>query len=129
MRRTVKDAPTPSPRFLMTTPSNACSRSFSPSMTFTEILTVSPGAKPPRSFLSSPASTIRIASMGPISSVDKVGRRPALSQAVHPLLFLRREVRRLQQVGPALPRPRERHDLAPPGDLAVVARQQDVGDR
>src|SRR5262245_47856837 len=127
MRRTVKDAPTPSPRLLITTPSNACNRSFSPSMTFTEIFTVSPGVKPPRSFLSSPASTMRIAPMVPVSSIDQVGRRPAVSQAVQPLLLLRGQIRRLQQVGPPLPRPGERHDLAPSGDLAVIPRQQDVG--
>src|SRR5215831_16188437 len=129
MRRTVKDAPAPSPRRRITTPSNAWSRSFSPSMTFTDTLTVSPGTNPTRSFLSSPASTIRIASISPISSVDVVGRRPALSKAVHPLLFLGRQVRRLEQLRAPLPRAPHGHDAPPAPNPAVIAREQDRWDR
>src|SRR5947207_5070357 len=127
MRRTVNDAPAPSPRLRITTPSKACSRSFSPSMTFTETRTVSPGSNAPRSFFSSPASTIRMASIT-VSSLVKIGRLlAALSQAVHPLLLFRGQVRRLQQVRPPLPRAPHRHEPAPARDAAVIARQQHLG--
>src|SRR6184192_544847 len=129
MRRTVNDAPAPSPRLRMTTPSKACSRSFSPSMTLTDTRTVSPGTNPCRSFFSSPASTIRIASMMTISSLDKVGRQPALTHAVHPFLFFGRQVRRLQEIGPALPRPPHGPQTTPARDSRVVSRDEDVRHR
>src|SRR4030095_1826805 len=125
MRRTVKDALAPPPRRRITTPSKAWSRSFSPSTTLTCTRTVSPGAKPPRSFLSCPASTIRIASMAsPAPSLDVVREHAALAESVHPLLLLGREVRRLEEVRPAPPGPPDGHHPAPALDLAMVAAEQ-----
>src|SRR5262245_60268772 len=119
IRRTVNDAPAPPPRFLITTPSNACRRSFSPSTTFTDTRTVSPGSNPPRSRLSSAASTIWMASIG-LSSLDEIGRSPPVAEPVGPLLFLRREVRGEQEIRPALPRAPDRHHPPPPRDPTVA---------
>src|SRR5688500_4739350 len=125
MRRTVKDALAPPPRLRITTPSKAWSRSFSPSTTLTCTRTVSPGANPPRSFFSCPASTIRIASMASRApSLDVVRGPAALAESVHPLLLFGREVRRLEDVRPALPRPPHGHHPAPALDLGVVAAEQ-----
>src|SRR3990172_6973326 len=127
MRRTVKEAPLPPPRLRITTPSNACSRSFSPSMTLTQTLTVSPGRKPPRSFLSSPASTMRIASIiGSLPLVHEVRWHSALAEPIGPLLLFRRQIGRLEQLGPALPCPPDGHQAPPAGDPAVVPGEQDL---
>src|ERR1700675_2254413 len=126
MRRTVNEALTPSPRLRINTPSKAWSRSFSPSTTLTDTRTVSPGTKPARSFFSCPASTMRIACMTRGSLLEIVLRRPALAEARHPLLLFRREVRRLQQIPPPLPRPPDGHDALPPFDPGVVTRAQNL---
>src|SRR5258706_8952145 len=129
MRRTVNDALAPPPRFRMTTPSKACSRSFSPSTTLTCTRTVSPGAKPPRSFLSCPASTSRIASMASSApSLDVIRGLAPLAEPVHPLLLLGREVRGLEKVRTALPRPPHRHHAPPALHAGVVAAQQERRD-
>src|SRR4030095_5995004 len=126
MRRTVKDALAPPPRFRMTTPSKACSRSFSPSPTLTCTRTVSPGAKPPRSFLSCPASTSRIASMASSApSLDVIRGLAPLAESVPPLLLLGREVRDLEKLRAAPPCPPHRHHAPPALQAGVVAAQQD----
>src|SRR5262245_12790377 len=120
----------PPPRWRITTPSKAWRRSFSPSMTLTETFTVSPGPKPLRSFLSCPASTILMASMtAPLlvsfgGLCDEVRGPATLAEPVHPFLLFRREVGRLQEIGPAPPCPPHRHDPPPLRDAAVVAREQ-----
>src|SRR6266850_3965667 len=55
-----------------------------------------------------------------------VVRRPALSKAVHPLLLLGREIRRLQQLPPPLPCPPHGHEALPPLDQRVIARAEHV---
>src|SRR3990170_534320 len=124
MRRTVNEALTPSPRLRITTPSKTWIRSFSPSTTLTDTRTVSPGTRPARSFFSCPASTMRIACMIRGSLLEIVLGRPALAEPRHPLLLFRREVRRLQQIPPTLPRPPDGHDALPPLDPGVIARAQ-----
>src|SRR5712664_1229470 len=126
MRRTVNEAEVPAPRLRMTTPSKACSRSFSPSTTLTDTRIVSPGSKPPRSFFSCPASTMWMACMSRGSSLEIVIGRPALIEARHPLLLFGRQVRRLQQIPPPLPRPPDGHDALPPVDPGVVAGSQNL---
>src|SRR5262249_37020049 len=123
MRRTVKEARPPSPRLRMTTPSNACSRSFSPSMTFTCTRTVSPGAKPLRSFLSCPASTSRIASMRRPLPRSLLGREAPLEPLYH-LSILGSELRRVEQAGPRPPRAVQRLRPPPARDARVVAGEQ-----
>src|SRR2546422_8956805 len=123
MRRTVKEARTPSPRLRMTTPSNACSRSFSPSMTFTCTRTVSPGAKLLRSFLSCPASTSRMASMTSSLSRSLLGRVAPL-EPFYQLALLGGEGRPLQQLRPRPPRAVQRLRPPPARDARVIAREQ-----
>src|SRR6266851_5204004 len=55
-----------------------------------------------------------------------VVRRPALSKAVHPLLLLVREIRRLQQLPSPLPCPPHGHEALPPLDQRVIARAEHV---
>src|SRR5690349_12803013 len=125
MRRTVNEARAPSPRLRMSTPSKTWSRSFSPSMTFTCTRTVSPGAKPCRSFFSAPASTSRIASMAcPLSDV---GDGLAPFESLHESLLVRAQLGMPQQVGPTAPRPPQRLRATPPRDARVIARQQHGG--
>src|SRR2546426_1492956 len=123
MRRTVKEARTPSPRLRMTTPSNACSRSFSPSMTFTCTRTVSPGAKLLRSFLSCPASTSRMASMTSSLSRSLLGRVAPL-EPFHQLALLGAESCPLEQLRSRPPRAIQRLRPSPARDARVVAGEQ-----
>src|ERR1700675_1626221 len=130
IRRTVNEARAPSPCLRMTTPSKACIRSFSPSIIFTCTRTVSPGSNPPRSFLSCPASTKRIASMtsSPFLSPPLRLRRsrPAVESFYH-LLFLIRQLRLFERVRPRAARPPQGLRAAPPRDPRVIAGQQHRG--
>src|SRR5215471_18516757 len=51
---------------------------------------------------------------------------PALLEARHPFLLFRREIRRLQEIPPPLPRPPYGHYLLPPLDPRVIPRPQDL---
>src|SRR6185369_8075606 len=61
------------------------------------------------------------------SLLEIVIGRPALTEARHPLLLFGREIRRLQQIPPPLPRPPDRHDAFPPLDPGVITGAQHVG--
>src|SRR5215471_19971982 len=54
---------------------------------------------------------------------------PALIEARHPFLLFRREIRRLQEIPPPLPRPPHGYDLLPPLDPRVISRAQDLWHR
>src|SRR6516165_7846153 len=60
------------------------------------------------------------------SSLEIVVGGPALLEARHPFLLFRREIRRLQEIPPPLPRPPYGHDLLPPLDPRVIPRAQDL---
>src|SRR5690349_11886265 len=104
--RTVNVALIPAPRRPMQTPSNACSRSLSPSRTRTITRTVSPGSNAGMLVLSPSRSTAR-------SLFMTVSLYPSC------LVVLFR-----QQIGPPLARQPLGFGLAPPRDLRVVAAQQ-----
>src|SRR5262245_23369798 len=112
----------------MTIPSKTCTRSFSPSITFTCTRTLSPGAKPPRSRLTALASTPAIASVAMfVSSARSLARSRQLAAArhlVHPLAFLACQRHGLQEVRPAREGAPERLAAPPPVDPAVVPRQK-----
>src|SRR5919106_5743382 len=124
IRRTVNEARPPSPRLRITTPSNTCVRSFSPSTTRTCTRTVSPGAKPWRSFLSCPASTNRMASMTVVLQIVG-GLPPFESFDQRPLV--RREPGASEEVRPPPPRQPQRLTPAPPRDARVIPRQEHRG--
>src|SRR5712691_9629431 len=125
MRRTVNDARMPSPRRRMTTPSNACVRSFSPSTTLTCTRTVSPGANALRSFLICPASTNRIASMTVVPSLAApLLRLLTAFESFQQLAIIRRQLGVRQQIGARPPRQPQRLAPAPTRDARVIAGQQ-----
>src|SRR5439155_7560804 len=99
--RTVKVALIPPPRRAMHTPSNACSRSLSPSRTRTITRTVSPGSKAVRFVLSPSRSIARNRSI-PSPSILVSG----------------------PQIWPPLARQSLGFGRAPPRDLLVIAAQQ-----
>src|SRR3990170_1410147 len=116
--RTVNDARTPPRCMPMTMPSNTWMRSLSPSRTLTCTFTVSPACICGRSVICV-FSTTSIAPMG-----DSLLRFHQLSQDF--LLFhIQLGVR--QQIGPPQQRQLERLTLAPLANLAVMARDQHVG--
>src|SRR5262247_4536356 len=63
------------------------------------------------------------------SSLEIVVGGPALLEARHPLLFFRREIRRLQEISPPLPRPPHGHDALPSLDSRVIPGAQDLRHR
>src|SRR5437870_3761856 len=99
--RTVKVALIPAPRRAMHTPSNACSRSLSPSRTRTITRTVSPGSKAGR-------------------LVFKPSRSIALSRSIPSSSFLKSR----PKIGPPLARQPLGRRRAPRRDLRVIAAQQ-----
>src|SRR5437762_13134843 len=109
--RTVKDARVPPRCRPITTPSKICVRSLSPSRTFTCTRTVSPAFIAGRS-VNWGFSTSSIALM---------------SQLLQNGFLFVVQARSGQQVGAPIERPRQRLALAPPPNLAVVARQQHLG--
>src|SRR5215471_20525789 len=63
------------------------------------------------------------------SLVEIVVGGPALLEARHPLLLFRREIRRLQEIPPPLPRPPHGHDALPSFDARVIPGAQDLRHR
>src|SRR5262245_10138484 len=119
----------------MMIPSKICTRSFSPSMTFTWTRTLSPGAKLPRSRFSMPASTTAIASVAMFVS-PRCLALPRLTHwsleltaprlLVQPLALLTRQWHGVQEVRSPRQRAPERFASAPSGNPPVVAGQEDV---
>src|SRR5690349_21737625 len=116
--RTVNDARTPPRCMPMTMPSNTWMRSLSPSRTLTCTFTVSPACICGRSVICV-FSTTSIAPMG-----DSLLRFHQLSQD---FLLFHIQLRVGQQIRPPQQRQLERLTLAPFPNLAVMARNQHVG--
>src|SRR2546425_12194650 len=93
-------------------------------MTRTCTRTVSPGAKPWRSFLRCPASTNRIASMTVVLHI--VGGVPPF-ESLHEIPLVVRQPRLREEVGAAPPRQPQRLPAAPSRNPRVVAGQQNRG--
>src|SRR5438876_9750696 len=119
--RTVKVSESPAPRRPATMPWKIWERSFSPSITRTCTLTVSPGRKSEKSFLRCGLSTDFTRSMGLTSS--RSGLVLAADLRKQALLFLGQFLF-LEQILASLERPPQRFLPAMPLDQGVVAREQ-----
>src|SRR6185503_8655259 len=117
--RTVNDARAPPRCMPMTTPSNTCTRSLSPSRTFTCTRTVSPDFIAGRSVICD-LSTISIAPMG-----DSLLR---FNQLAQDFLLFDIQFGAGQQIGPPHQRQFNRLPLSPLANLPVMAGYQHIGD-
>src|SRR5690606_36083741 len=121
----VKVSPRPPPRRAITTPSNAWRRVFSPSLTRTITLTVSPASNFGMSVRSPSRATCSISSSPIGTSFSRVCAFPASGLRAAIVALRGRE--RLPQVGPAFPGESLRLLLPPRGDGRVIPREQDPG--